>query len=170
MLRRYRPAYKAFRSDSSFNFMVFFFIFFFQMIILVVQTIGIKGSGYCGFITALYQFDGTPSGIVMGLFLLVIAISFAICTAGNVMLLTKVMVFYFFVMFLFNLSCFFLRADSFDIQTFRFGEHGQSTGWIHQWIYAQSTCAKGCRQRNVGRCQLSIRWRWFRRQSILINW
>lgn len=90
LIRRYRPAYKAFRSDSSFNFMVFFFIFFFQMIILVVQTVGIYGSGYCGFITALSQFDGTPSGIIMGLFLLCIAISFAICTAGNVMLLTKV--------------------------------------------------------------------------------
>lgn len=70
--------------------MVFFFIFFFQMIMLVIQTVGINGSGYCGFITAISQFDGTPSGIVVGLFLLLIAISFAVCTAGNFMLLTKV--------------------------------------------------------------------------------
>ncbi|CAG2066684.1 unnamed protein product, partial [Timema podura] len=42
----YRPAYKAFRSDSSFNFMVFFFVFFFQFMVTVIQTIGIPGSGY----------------------------------------------------------------------------------------------------------------------------
>lgn len=41
----YRPAYKAFRSDSSFNFMVFFFVFFFQFVVTVIQTIGIPGSG-----------------------------------------------------------------------------------------------------------------------------
>lgn len=86
----YRPAYKAFRTDSSFNFMVFFFVFFFQMIMLIVQTIGINGSGYCGFITAISQFNGSPSGIIVGLFMLVVAISFAACTAGNLMLLTKV--------------------------------------------------------------------------------
>lgn len=70
--------------------MVFFFIFFFQMMILIVQTIGFNQSGYCGFITAITQFNGTPSGIVVGLFLLLVAMSFAACTAGNVMLLTKV--------------------------------------------------------------------------------
>ncbi|KAJ6636572.1 Secretory carrier-associated membrane protein 1, partial [Pseudolycoriella hygida] len=86
----YRPAYKAFRSDSSFNFMVFFFIFFFQMILLVIQTIGIPKSGYCGFITAISQFDGSARGIIVGLLLLIIAISFASATAGNVMLLTKI--------------------------------------------------------------------------------
>ncbi|KAG4065747.1 hypothetical protein HA402_012425 [Bradysia odoriphaga] len=86
----YRPAYKAFRSDSSFNFMVFFFIFFFQMIMLIIQTVGIPNSGYIGFITALSQFDGTPGGIIVGLLCLCIAISFATAAAGNVMLLTKI--------------------------------------------------------------------------------
>lgn len=86
----YRPAYKAFRTDSSFNFMVFFFIFFFQMIMLIIQTIGIKGSGYCGFITAIHQFDKTPMGIFVGILILCIAMAFGTCAAGNAMLLTKV--------------------------------------------------------------------------------
>lgn len=87
---RYRPAYKAFRDDSSFNFMVFFFIFFFQLMMLVWQTLGVRGSGYCGFFTALHQFDGTLAGVLVGLVTLVIACSFAICVAGNLYLLTKV--------------------------------------------------------------------------------
>lgn len=88
---RYRPAYKAFRTDSSFNFMVFFFIFFFQMLMLIIQTIGFKHSGYCGFVTAITLLNaGETSGIIVGLFILLIAIAFGACAAGNFMLLTKV--------------------------------------------------------------------------------
>uniref|UniRef100_A0A8C0K2F5 Secretory carrier-associated membrane protein n=1 Tax=Canis lupus dingo TaxID=286419 RepID=A0A8C0K2F5_CANLU len=42
----YRPMYKAFRSDSSFNFFVFFFIFFVQDVLFVLQAIGIPGWGF----------------------------------------------------------------------------------------------------------------------------
>lgn len=87
---RYRPAYKAFRDDSSFNFMVFFFIFFFQLLVMIWQTIGVRGSGYCGFITALTQFDGSVLGVLIGLLTLVVACSFGICAGGSLMLLTKV--------------------------------------------------------------------------------
>ncbi|XP_055709288.1 secretory carrier-associated membrane protein 1 [Phlebotomus papatasi] len=86
----YRPAYKAFRNDSSFNFMVFFFVYFFQMVVTIIQTIGIPGMGTCGFIIALEQFDSSVGGIFVGLFLLLIAIGFGTCAAGDVMMLTKI--------------------------------------------------------------------------------
>eukprot|EP00106_Octopus_bimaculoides_P011140 XP_014778582.1 PREDICTED: secretory carrier-associated membrane protein 1-like isoform X2 [Octopus bimaculoides] len=39
----YRPLYKAFRSDSSFNFFIFFFVFFFQFCTCVIMSLGIPG-------------------------------------------------------------------------------------------------------------------------------
>lgn len=54
------------------------------------QTLGIRGSGYSGFITAYHQFDGTFVGVLMGLITLAIACSFAICAAATLVLLTKV--------------------------------------------------------------------------------
>lgn len=70
--------------------MLFFFVFFFQLLIIVVQTIGISTSGYCGFILAIEQFDGTIAGTLVGLFTLSIAIAFATAGFGNLMMLTKV--------------------------------------------------------------------------------
>lgn len=59
---------------------------------LIIQTIGFQSSGYCGFVTAIKHFDGTPSGIIVGLILLIIAMAFGTCAAANFMLLTKVSV------------------------------------------------------------------------------
>jgi len=86
----YRPAYKAFQKDSSFNFMVFFFVFFFQMVMTVVQTIGLPSGGFCGFIIALMQFNGTVGGVFAGIFLLIIAGSFAAAAAANLLMLSKI--------------------------------------------------------------------------------
>uniref|UniRef100_A0A2P2HXK8 Secretory carrier-associated membrane protein n=1 Tax=Hirondellea gigas TaxID=1518452 RepID=A0A2P2HXK8_9CRUS len=59
----FRPVYKAFRNDSSFNFMVFFFIFFFQVMVSVASAIGIPSMGSCGFITAVSQLkEGSTIG------------------------------------------------------------------------------------------------------------
>lgn len=73
--------------------MIFFLIFFVQFIVLVFQAIGVHGSGYCGFITAIDQFDGSVSGFLFGLLTLAVAISFAACAGGSFLLLTKVNMF-----------------------------------------------------------------------------
>ncbi|PNF40565.1 Secretory carrier-associated membrane protein 1 [Cryptotermes secundus] len=86
----YRPAYKAFRSDSSFNFMVFFFVFFFQFVVTVIQTIGIPGSGTCGMLTALKSFDGSAGGITLGIILLIIALCFGAAACMDLLLLSKI--------------------------------------------------------------------------------
>lgn len=70
--------------------MVFFFIFFFQFITLIYQAIGVRGTGYCGFITAFNQFDGTVMGILIGLVTVSIACAFTVCAIANFLLLTKV--------------------------------------------------------------------------------
>lgn len=86
----YRPAYKAFRSDSSFNFMVFFFVFFFQFVVTVIQTIGIPGSGTCGIILALKCFDGTGGGITVGVIILLIAVMFGTAAGIDLLLISKI--------------------------------------------------------------------------------
>ncbi|XP_055913533.1 secretory carrier-associated membrane protein 5 [Eupeodes corollae] len=86
----FRPAYKAFKNDSSFNFMVFFFVYFFQTMMSVFQSIGIPRTGYCGFIVAISQFDSSAEGIIVGLLLLIIAFCFATTCAANVMMITKI--------------------------------------------------------------------------------
>ncbi|KAG5681429.1 hypothetical protein PVAND_010866 [Polypedilum vanderplanki] len=87
----YRPAYKAFKDDSSANFMLFFFVFFFQLIVMIVQTIGFPNGGTIGLLTAIGQFrEGGVKGTLLGLICLSIAISFGLAAAGNLLMLTKI--------------------------------------------------------------------------------
>ncbi|XP_058062837.1 secretory carrier-associated membrane protein 5A isoform X1 [Anopheles bellator] len=85
----YRPAYQAFKTDSSFKFMMFFFIFSFQALVTTIQTIGFPGSGTCGIIMAVEQFS-SGWGVVVGLFLMCIALAYGTCAIGNIIMLTRV--------------------------------------------------------------------------------
>ncbi|KAJ7307354.1 hypothetical protein JRQ81_009366 [Phrynocephalus forsythii] len=80
----YRPMYKAFRSDSSFNFFVFFFIFFAQAVVFVLQAIGIPGWGFSGWIVA---FMALKENTAVAILMMIVAMSFtAIAGLGIIML------------------------------------------------------------------------------------
>ncbi|XP_059061557.1 secretory carrier-associated membrane protein 1 [Achroia grisella] len=83
----YRPIYKAFRSDSSFNFMVFFFIFLFQIIISIVQSIGFSEGGFCGLITSITAFE---NNVAVGVITMLVTIGFITCVVVDIMLMAKV--------------------------------------------------------------------------------
>ncbi|XP_060516100.1 secretory carrier-associated membrane protein 1 isoform X2 [Cylas formicarius] len=86
----FRPAYKAFRSDSSFNFMVFFFIFFFQFVITTIHAIGISGTGTIGLFTAILTFKTSALSIVQGILALIIAFGFVFAALADLFLITKI--------------------------------------------------------------------------------
>ncbi|XP_046639643.1 secretory carrier-associated membrane protein 2-like [Daphnia pulicaria] len=88
----FRPVYKAFRSDSSFNFMVFFVIYFGQLIATVIQAIGIPNLGTCGFITGLSTIGGRTSGgdLAVGILVLLIGLGFGVVALGDFLLLVRV--------------------------------------------------------------------------------
>jgi len=93
----FRPAYKAFRSDSSFNFMIFFFIFFCQFLFTCMMALGIPGSGGSGFIATIVTFkggrrNGEPQGgdYFVGFISLIIAIGFTVAAIADFFMLTKI--------------------------------------------------------------------------------
>ncbi|XP_051527777.1 secretory carrier-associated membrane protein 3 [Myxocyprinus asiaticus] len=83
----YRPVYKAFRSDSSFNFFAFFFIFFAQVVIYVIMTIGIPGWGFSGWIVSLAALKVSKAVAVI---MILNSVLFTGQTAMGVVLLKKV--------------------------------------------------------------------------------
>uniref|UniRef100_A0A3Q3ADK6 Secretory carrier-associated membrane protein n=1 Tax=Kryptolebias marmoratus TaxID=37003 RepID=A0A3Q3ADK6_KRYMA len=83
----YRPVYKAFRTDSSFNFFFFFFVFFVQVVIFVIQSVGIPSWGNSGWIAAMSIISShTPAGVIM----IIVAILFTMCAATSIVLLKMV--------------------------------------------------------------------------------
>ncbi|RVE67171.1 hypothetical protein OJAV_G00115130 [Oryzias javanicus] len=83
----YRPVYKAFRSDSSFNFFIFFFVFFAQVCVFVIMTIGIPGWGYSGWIVSLASLRANKG---VGVIMIINAIFFTGQTAMGVIMLKKI--------------------------------------------------------------------------------
>ncbi|XP_059372401.1 secretory carrier-associated membrane protein 2-like isoform X2 [Carassius carassius] len=83
----YRPVYKAFKSDSSFSFFFFFFIFSFQVIVYIIQSVGIPNWGNSGWITAISVFR---INIAASVFMMVVAGFFSVNALLSIILLKMV--------------------------------------------------------------------------------
>ena len=89
----FRPAYKAFRDDSSFNFMVFFFVFFFQFLMSILYTLGIGSTGSCGLITGITtatNSNSTGFQMFVGILMIIASVAFGLCALADFYLLVKV--------------------------------------------------------------------------------
>jgi len=86
----YRPVYKAFRDDSSFNFMIFFFVLFFHSIFCFIQALGFSSYG-CGWINTIEMFS---INILIALIMLICSVAFSASFLGMVYSLLRVHRFY----------------------------------------------------------------------------
>ncbi|XP_025774257.1 secretory carrier-associated membrane protein 2 isoform X2 [Prionailurus viverrinus] len=84
----YRPIYKAFRSDNSFSFFVFFFVFFCQIGIYIIQLVGIPGLGDSGWIAALSTLK--KDHLAVSIIMMVVAGFFTLCAVLSLFLLKRV--------------------------------------------------------------------------------
>ncbi|XP_044087605.1 secretory carrier-associated membrane protein 5 isoform X1 [Neovison vison] len=87
----FRPIYKAFKTDSSFSFMAFFFTFMAQMVISIIQAVGIPGWGVCGWIATI-SFFGTNVGSAV--VMLIPTIMFTVVAVFSFIALSMVHKFY----------------------------------------------------------------------------
>ncbi|KAI1904389.1 hypothetical protein AGOR_G00005140 [Albula goreensis] len=83
----YRPVYKAFKSDSSFSFFFFFFVFFCQVVVFIIQTVGIPKWGNSGWIAAI---SVIPTNVAVAVVMMVVAGFFTVCSVLSVILLKMV--------------------------------------------------------------------------------
>lgn len=83
----YRPVYKAFRSDSSFNFFFFFFIFAFQVVVYIIQSVGIPNWGNSGWITSIATIR---TNLAVAMFMMMVAVFFTVNAALAVVLLKMI--------------------------------------------------------------------------------
>uniref|UniRef100_A0A8D2ZUH3 Secretory carrier-associated membrane protein n=1 Tax=Scophthalmus maximus TaxID=52904 RepID=A0A8D2ZUH3_SCOMX len=84
----YRPVYKAFKTDSSFSFFFFFFVFFCQVVIFIIQAVGIPKWGNSGWITAFTALGGSNKAV--GAIMITVAILFTACAVLSAVLLKMV--------------------------------------------------------------------------------
>nr|KAF6388722.1 secretory carrier membrane protein 5 [Myotis myotis] len=87
----FRPIYKAFKTDSSFSFMAFFFTFMAQLVISIIQAVGIPGWGICGWIATI-SFFGTNVGSAV--VMLIPTIMFTVVAVFSFIALSMVHKFY----------------------------------------------------------------------------
>ncbi|KAM4593469.1 secretory carrier-associated membrane protein 5 isoform 1-T1 [Odontesthes bonariensis] len=87
----FRTIYKAFKNDSSFNFMLFFFVFMAQVGISIIQSIGIPGWGVCGWLATISFFS---YNIFIALIMLIPTIMFTAVASLSFIALTKIHNFY----------------------------------------------------------------------------
>ncbi|RWS27924.1 secretory carrier-associated membrane protein-like protein [Leptotrombidium deliense] len=83
----FRPLYKAFRNDSSFNFIVFFLVFFCQLILSIIWAIGVPSAGGCGLYIAIAN---TGHGIMFSFFMFLVAIILISNAVASFLVLVKV--------------------------------------------------------------------------------
>ncbi|KAM9377928.1 secretory carrier-associated membrane protein 2 isoform 1-T1 [Pholidichthys leucotaenia] len=83
----YRPVYKAFRSDSSFSFFFFFFVFFVQVVVFIIQAVGIPYWGNSGWISTINAFSASKA---VGGIMVIVAILFTMCAVTSIVLLKMV--------------------------------------------------------------------------------
>merc|ERR1711988_799289 len=86
----YRPVYKAFRSDSSLNFFLFFFVFFMQFCINVIFAVGMDG-GAVGIINGFgLVVKKTAAAKAIGTIMVLIGILWGLLAAANVVMLIRI--------------------------------------------------------------------------------
>lgn len=83
----FRPLYKAFKNDSSFNFMVFFFVFFMQTLIVGLWSLGYPKYGPCGLFVAL---GNMGQGFFLSAALILVSGCWMAYTAASVLYLLRV--------------------------------------------------------------------------------
>ncbi|THD22236.1 Secretory carrier-associated membrane protein [Fasciola hepatica] len=83
----FRPLYKAFRSNSSVNFFIFFIVAAAQILGLVIQSLGISNWGSCGWLVGLTALKSDPG---VGALVLIIASLFTGLTAAYIFYLIHV--------------------------------------------------------------------------------
>ncbi|CAL8069216.1 unnamed protein product [Orchesella dallaii] len=85
----FRPAYKAFKSDSSFNFMVFFLCFVLQIIFSLLFCLTMQGA--CGIIGGIKIINmGGAMHIFVGIVVLIVGIGFAVGAVFDVIMLVRI--------------------------------------------------------------------------------